>query len=184
MAGGCRRNRVERTNTMDLTTDRVIQEPDAGVISDSMKAHPISTILDWAAQETYWWKRLFNVVGFELDHDIHVSCDNKRTVDSIKKEDIELKTKIKHVDIYNHWLRQEAQSGRIDIKSANGLTKLPIVLSSMIRFCPIRNIMISKIYILNLKDVKLEKGCSHITIMPCNSICSSVTISCKTVATH
>jgi hypothetical protein len=32
---------------MDLTTvDPVIQEPDAGVISDSMKAHPISTILD------------------------------------------------------------------------------------------------------------------------------------------
>jgi len=29
---------------MDLmTVDRVIQEPDAGVISDSMKAHPIST---------------------------------------------------------------------------------------------------------------------------------------------
>jgi len=30
----------------DLTTvNRVIQEPDAGVISGSMKAHPISTIL-------------------------------------------------------------------------------------------------------------------------------------------
>ena len=33
---------------MDLTTvDRVIQGPDAGVISDSMKTHPISTILDF-----------------------------------------------------------------------------------------------------------------------------------------
>jgi hypothetical protein len=32
------------TNRMDLMTlDRVIQEPDAGVISDSMKAYPIST---------------------------------------------------------------------------------------------------------------------------------------------
>jgi hypothetical protein len=30
-----------------------------------------------AAKETYWWKRLFNAVGFELDHDIHVSCDKK-----------------------------------------------------------------------------------------------------------
>ena len=48
MAGGCRRNQVERTNTMDLTTvDRVIQGPDAGVISDLMKTHPISTILDF-----------------------------------------------------------------------------------------------------------------------------------------
>jgi hypothetical protein len=25
-----------------------------------------------AAQETYWWKRLFNAVDFELDHDISV----------------------------------------------------------------------------------------------------------------
>ena len=41
MAGGCRRNQVERMNTMDLTSvDRVIQGPDAGVISDSMKTHP------------------------------------------------------------------------------------------------------------------------------------------------
>jgi hypothetical protein len=32
---------------MDLiNVDQVIQEPDAGVISDSIKAHPISTILD------------------------------------------------------------------------------------------------------------------------------------------
>ena len=42
-----RRNQVERTKTMDLTTvDRVIQGPDAGVISDSMKTHQISTVLD------------------------------------------------------------------------------------------------------------------------------------------
>ena len=48
IAGGCRRDLVERTNTMDLTTvDPVIQEPDAGVVSDSMKAHPISTIHDF-----------------------------------------------------------------------------------------------------------------------------------------
>ena len=46
-AGGYRRNQVEWTNTMDLTTvDRVIQEPDTRAISDSMRAHPISTILD------------------------------------------------------------------------------------------------------------------------------------------
>ena len=41
IAGGRRGYLVERTNTKDLTTvDPVIQEPDAGVISDSMKAHP------------------------------------------------------------------------------------------------------------------------------------------------
>ena len=34
-----------------------------------------------AAQEKYWWKRLVNAVDVELDHDIHVSRDDKRTVD-------------------------------------------------------------------------------------------------------
>ena len=56
-----------------------------------------------AAQESYWRKRLFNAVDFELDHDIHISSsDNKRTADSIKKEGIELKAKMKHVESYNH----------------------------------------------------------------------------------
>jgi hypothetical protein len=87
--------------------------------------------LSRAAQETYWWKRMFGAVDFEPDHNIYIACDNKQTVDSMNKEDIELKTKMKHVDIYNHWLRQEAQKGQINIKwvptnemPADGLTKL------------------------------------------------------------
>jgi hypothetical protein len=52
-------------------------------------------------------------------------------VDCIQKDNIELKTKLHHVDIYNHWLRQEAKKGSINIKwiptaitPADGLTKL------------------------------------------------------------
>jgi hypothetical protein len=87
--------------------------------------------LSRTAQETYWWRRLFDDVQFDPGHAIHILCDNKQTVDSMLKEDIDLKTKLRHVDIYNHWLRQEAQEGRIIIKwistskmPADGLTKL------------------------------------------------------------
>jgi hypothetical protein len=52
------------------------------------------------AQETYRWKRMFNAVDFEPDHDIYAAWDNKQTVDSMNKEDIELKTKMKHIDIH------------------------------------------------------------------------------------
>ena len=53
-----------------------------------------------AAQETYWRKRLFNAVDFELDHDIHISSsDNKRTVDSIK-------------NVGTKWVRHTARSYR------------------------------------------------------------------------
>jgi hypothetical protein len=87
--------------------------------------------LSRTAQETYWWRRLFDDVQFDPGHEIHILCDNRQTVDSMLKESIELKTKLRHVDIYNHWLRQEAQEGRIAIKwvstremPADGLTKL------------------------------------------------------------
>jgi len=49
----------------------------------------------------------------------------------LKKENLQHFTKLRHVDIYRHWLRQEVQQGRIEIKwvataemGADGLTKL------------------------------------------------------------
>jgi len=154
---------------MDLTTvDRVIQGPDAGVISDwwrhirfrrfltfifsvaVMRPLPTTRTAQGYVVKLIWgtyrleiektnngnnfnhrsWvassisKRLFNAVGFEPDRDILVSCDNKRTVDSIKKGDIEVKTTMEHADIY---------TGKKHGASADGLTlKLLIVLSSTV----------------------------------------------------
>ena len=48
----------------------------------------------------------------------------------LMKDAPNLMMKLKHVDIYNHWLRQEVQTGKIEIfwvptmeMLANGLTK-------------------------------------------------------------
>jgi hypothetical protein len=44
---------------------------------------------------------------------LHIRCDNRQTLRVLKKEMLKLDTKLKHVDIRRHWLRQEVQTGRI-----------------------------------------------------------------------
>lgn len=74
---------------------------------------------------------MFHSVSFDPQHDIKIQCDNKQTVDLLVKEDPQLRTKLRHVDIHHHWLRQEVQNGRVLVEwvptnkmVADGLTKL------------------------------------------------------------
>ncbi len=59
-----------------------------------------------------------------------IQCNNQQTLHLVKAEIRKLYTKLKHVDIHNHWLHQEHKQGHITvhyIKSksmiADGLTK-------------------------------------------------------------
>ena len=52
----------------------------------------------------------------ELDKPLVIQCDNQQTIRLICKESVKLQTKLQHVDIHNHWLRQEYVSGRIQIE--------------------------------------------------------------------
>lgn len=84
-----------------------------------------------AARETYWWKRFFKDVGLELDSTKPtILCDNAQTVGLIEKEEPNLKTRLRHVDIHHHWVRQESQNNNIHVQwtptsqmPADGLTK-------------------------------------------------------------
>lgn len=85
------------------------------------------------AKDTYWWRRLFTAIGLEIgsaSRTLSILCDNSQTVDILTKEEPELKTKLKHVDVHHFWLRQEAQAKRMQIEwvptsrmPADGLTK-------------------------------------------------------------
>jgi hypothetical protein len=84
-----------------------------------------------AAKNVYWWKRLFLDIGFDPEHEISILCDNRQTVGLLRNEEPMIRTKLRHVDIHQHWLRQEVQSGRISVKwietnrmPADGLTKI------------------------------------------------------------
>lgn len=62
---------------------------------------------------------------------MEIQCDNAQTVGLLTKETPQLSTKLRHVDIHHHWLRQAVQAGEIAIRwvptkdmTADGLTKL------------------------------------------------------------
>jgi len=75
--------------------------------------------------------RLLKELTVQLDDStIQIDCDNTQTINLMTAEIAILKTKLRHVDIHNHWLRQEIQGGKIQVKYtkstdiiADGLTK-------------------------------------------------------------
>jgi hypothetical protein len=84
--------------------------------------------LSEAAKQLIWWHRLFRDICFE-GASATIDCDNRQTVRAMIHDEA-IQTRLRHVDIRNHWLRQEYQSGRIHINwiptdsmPADGLTK-------------------------------------------------------------
>ncbi|KAI0996704.1 hypothetical protein K3495_g11479 [Podosphaera aphanis] len=80
--------------------------------------------------EYIWWIRLFKNIGLDLNLDAIISLDNQQTIRLIQKEAPKLVTKLKHVDIYQLWIRQECQAGNIKVEwvptaemVADGFTK-------------------------------------------------------------
>jgi hypothetical protein len=84
-----------------------------------------------AAKEAMFISRLIKELGVQLDDErIRIQCDNQQTIQLVNKDIAKLQTKLRHVDIHNHWLRQEAQRKRIKVEYrpttdmiADGLTK-------------------------------------------------------------
>ena len=75
--------------------------------------------------------RLLKELSISLDDShIRIECDNKQTIRLVTEEVAQIQTKLRHVDIHNHWLRQEVQQGLITVEYtgsarmiADGLTK-------------------------------------------------------------
>jgi hypothetical protein len=87
--------------------------------------------LSRAAKEIRWWTRFFKAIGLDIEHKPTISCDNQQTIGLLTKEAPNLKTKLRHVDIYHHWLCQEVRAKHLSITwepmnqmIADGLTKL------------------------------------------------------------
>jgi hypothetical protein len=72
-------------------------------------------ILSRIAKKAIWWRRFFESIRFDSMKKLHIRCDNRQTLRVLKKEMLKLDTKLKHVDIYRHWLRQEIQTNRISV---------------------------------------------------------------------
>jgi hypothetical protein len=87
--------------------------------------------LSSTAKELRAIERLFAGLCLTLDTEkLSIYYDNVQTLRIITADAFHLNTRLKHVDIHQHWLRQEYQEGRIDVKwmktddiPADGLTK-------------------------------------------------------------
>ena len=86
--------------------------------------------LTYATKEAIWWRRFFENIRFDPGHELAISCDNQQTIRLMTKESPKLTTRLRHVDVHQHWLRQEVQAGciRLDWLATNdmpadGLTK-------------------------------------------------------------
>lgn len=82
------------------------------------------------AKETIWWSRFFDTINFSPGHDTYIQCDNLQTIRAFMSDTPRFTTKLRHVDIHKHWLRQEVKDKRIAIEwvlttkiLADGLTK-------------------------------------------------------------
>ena len=101
----------------------------ATVTTSSTEAELLS--LSQAARESMFVMRLITELTVKLDSDrITIQCDNQQTIRLIHTELAKLNTRLRHVDIHNHWLRQEAAEERIQVayvktkeNVADGLTK-------------------------------------------------------------
>lgn len=87
--------------------------------------------LSETGKQLQWWRRLLKSLGFEPSHNMTIDCDNERTISLLTSEDTAFETKLRHVDIHHHWLRQEVREGRIMVRwvptasmVADGLTKM------------------------------------------------------------
>ena len=79
--------------------------------------------LSQTAKEAIYLSRLLLALTLQLDEPLTIQCDNVQ-------EAAKLQTKLRHVDIHSHWLRQEVQRGTIGLQwqetgkmIADGLTK-------------------------------------------------------------
>ena len=87
--------------------------------------------LSQATKEGIYVSRLLQELTVKLDdHRIRLLCDNVQTIRLVNDDIARLQTKLRHVDIHNHWLRQEIQRQSIIVQYtpsehmiADGLTK-------------------------------------------------------------
>ena len=86
-------------------------------------------VLSQTAKESIYLSHLLKALSIELDEPLAIECDNRQMI-RVLAESAKLQTKLRHINIHSHWLRQEVQRGSITLTwqeskkmMADGLTK-------------------------------------------------------------
>jgi len=56
--------------------------------------------LSTAAVEIIWWQRFFKVIGFNIEREFTLLCDNMQTIRLLRQDIPKLDTKLRHIDVY------------------------------------------------------------------------------------
>ncbi len=67
------------------------------------------------AEEAIYLFRLMQTLNLVIPEAPTIECDNAQTIQLLVDESMKLQTKLRHVDIHSHWLRQGVQCGSIHI---------------------------------------------------------------------
>ncbi len=104
------------TNKQDIVTMSSIEAELLAISQTAKNAISLSCLM-----------QAFNLV---IPEALTIECDNAKTIRLLVDKCMKLKTKLRHVDIHSHWLRQEVQRSLIRIRwvaikemVADGLTK-------------------------------------------------------------
>jgi hypothetical protein len=68
-----------------------------------------------AAKECLCISRLFEQLILRLNEPLELRCDNRQTIRLLTEDSAKLKTKFRHVDVHNHWLRQKIGLKHIEL---------------------------------------------------------------------
>ena len=105
---------------------KVVKQSSVATSTTEAELLAVSTLSSWLL----WYQRFFDNIKLNLDQELVAYCDNLQTVRLLMKESPKLVTKLKHVDIHQHWLREQTANQKIRIEwvstseqAADGLTK-------------------------------------------------------------
>ena len=87
-------------------------------------------ILFQTIREAMHIMKLFEAMKLQMRQFLIIQCDNRQIIRLIEEEDLKLNIRLRHVDIHNHWLRQQHQREQLFFSwvftaemPADGLTK-------------------------------------------------------------
>jgi hypothetical protein len=69
--------------------------------------------LSQTAKEAIFLSRLLKALTLHLNRPLTIQCHNRQALRLLNEESAKLVTKLRHVDIYGHWLRQEVRERRV-----------------------------------------------------------------------
>lgn len=124
--------------TRRSTQGYIIKLFNGPIIWQSSKQPTVSTstteaellALSHVGKEVQFMARIFKAIRFNPEQSLIIECDNQQAVRIVSAEAATMTTKLRHIDIHQFWLRQEAQQGKFVIQwvptaemMADGLTK-------------------------------------------------------------